>query len=341
VAPTWHSEKEFRLKKLPIAPDVHTEPAWRERGDVTLRIKLEFKEDEAWHRIEGLWCRRVSVDRFELCCIPFFAYNLALGDVMIAKPEDGEFYAITGVAKTSGHSTFRATFEGPVDDNIRGEMSEELRSLNCLFEWYPPNDLLAIDAASREQALAVAQLLEKRKGLGQLTFELSHTAEGHRTSNFEVKVHKDPVWRERADYILHGRIEHEGVQEMREQLWARTIDDNRFEVCCIPFFVYDLALGDEVETEKGVIEKVVKPSGHQTFWIWFDKAANKSVRGAVYEKLTGHGCLVESYSPALLAFDAQSDEQARVVCGLLEEETRKGFLECVPGRSDWIDNTPD
>lgn len=316
---------------MSIAPDVHTEPAWRERGNFTLRTKLEFKQDDAWHRIEDLWCRRLSDNRFELCCIPFFAYNLALGDVIIAEPEGDEFYAICGVEKTVSHSTFRASFEGPVDDNIRGEISEELDSLNCLFEWYPPNDLLAIDAASREQALAVAQLLEKRKDLGQLTFERSHTAEGHRTSNFEVKVHKNPVWRERADHILHGRIEHEGVQEMREQLWARKIADNRFELCCIPFFVYDLALGDEVETEKGIIEKVVKPSGHQTFWIWFDKSANNQVRNAVYEKVTREGCLAEWYSPGLLAFDAESDELGNSVSALLEDETQQGLLECVPG----------
>ena len=28
-----------------------------------------------------------------------------------------------------------------------------------------------------------------------------------------------------------------------EQLWARRLDEERFEVCCIPFFAYDVALG--------------------------------------------------------------------------------------------------
>jgi len=39
-----------------------------------------------------------------------------------------------------------------------------------------------------------------------------------------------------------------------------------FEVCCIPFFVYDLALGDVVaasprDSRKSVVDRVVAPSG--------------------------------------------------------------------------------
>jgi hypothetical protein len=317
-----------------MSSDVHPKPAWHERGDFTLRLKFDFKRDEAWHRIEDLWCRRIAGDHFELCCIPFFAYNLALGDEMITEPEEGGFYSICAVAKSSGHSTFRASFEEQPDDDLRNELSRELGSLNCLFEWSLPNNLLAIDAESREQALAVSQLLEQRKSSGQLTYELSHTAPAHRTNEFDVKVHKNPVWRERADHILHGRIEHEGLQEMREQLWVRKIADNRFELCCIPFFLYDLALGDEVETEKGIIQRVIKPSGHRTFWIWFDKSSGSEVRRTIYEKVTGQGCLAEWYSPGLLAFDAESDELGNSVSALLEDETQQGLLECVPGRTN-------
>jgi hypothetical protein len=33
-------------------------------------------------------------------------------------------------------------------------------------------------------------------------------------------------------------------------LWARQVGDRRFEICCIPFFLYDVALGDVVETDE-------------------------------------------------------------------------------------------
>jgi hypothetical protein len=52
--------------------------------------------------------------------------------------------------------------------------------------------------------------------------------------------HLAPVWRERADFIL-GAIVEDGISE---QLWARKVDDLQFEVCCIPFWVYNISLGD-------------------------------------------------------------------------------------------------
>ena len=47
-----------------------------------------------------------------------------------------------------------------------------------------------------------------------------------------------------------------------EQLWARRVDDEHHEICCIPFFVYDLALGDTVEVDADhLVTRVVEPSG--------------------------------------------------------------------------------
>lgn len=38
----------------------------------------------------------------------------------------------------------------------------------------------------------------------------------------------------------------------------------------VPFFVRDLALGDEVETNADlVLGRVIQPSGHVTFRVWF------------------------------------------------------------------------
>jgi hypothetical protein len=40
-----------------------------------------------------------------------------------------------------------------------------------------------------------------------------------------------------------------GTKVTTEQLWARQVGDRHFELCCIPYFVYDLALGDVVEID--------------------------------------------------------------------------------------------
>lgn len=52
-------------------------------------------------------------------------------------------------------------------------------------------------------------------------------------------------------------------------------------MCCIPFFVYDVALGDVVATSpegdgKYIVEKVVQPSGRFVFRVW---SASRSIPG--------------------------------------------------------------
>jgi len=154
----------------------------------------------------------------------------------------------------------------------------------------------------------------------------------------DTVVHESPAWRERANFIIVARIDPEPIdaQWRWEQLWAQQVTENRFIICCIPFFVYNLALGDEVETglqgeNRYVVQRIVKPSGHYTFRVWF---YDSSVRGEVSHELTRMGCLVEwrsSYSN-LLAIDAASDSQAQEVADLLWHREQLGHLTYETGR---------
>ncbi len=65
----------------------------------------------------------------------------------------------------------------------------------------------------------------------------------------QVVVHDTPAWRDRADFIIAAQLREADQPKRWEQLWAGQLGDAEFEVCCIPFFVYDLALGDVVATE--------------------------------------------------------------------------------------------
>lgn len=154
----------------------------------------------------------------------------------------------------------------------------------------------------------------------------------------DVKVHNNPVWRDRANFIIQAQVEHDGDDEIREQLWTRQITDDRFEMCCIPFFIPDLALGDEVQTEldaagRQLLKRVVRRSGNQAFWIWFEEDADRELLNSVYEGITRLGCLAEGYSKGLLAFNAESDSQAKQALEFLDSEELRGYLECVPGRT--------
>jgi hypothetical protein len=167
-------------------------------------------------------------------------------------------------------------------------------------------------------------------------------------------VHENPAWRSRANFILHARVQSNqantqasSVEEVTgsiratwsqppvfEQLWTRRVrrlGSSRFEVCCIPFFVYDINLGDEVEVEadgdlKYVVKRVVKRSGHWTFRAWFGETSDPHASLAVVDDLTALGCEIEWSSDTLLAVDASSQQSAMVVADLLGHRQSLGQL---------------
>lgn len=76
-------------------------------------------------------------------------------------------------------------------------------------------------------------------------------------------VHRHP-----ANLIIGTAIDPGDTDMTTEQLWARRIDDAHYELCCIPFFAYDLALEDVVEVEVDSsfqVTRVSAPSGRHVF----------------------------------------------------------------------------
>lgn len=144
-------------------------------------------------------------------------------------------------------------------------------------------------------------------------------------------VHQEPVWRERSDFIIAAEVP-EGGDTKTEQLWARQLGDHRFEICCIPFFVYDIALGDVVETDSSyVVQRVVEPSGRYVFRVWFGESFHP--RDEIADGLKTFGSLVEWSSRNLLAVDAIDAAHAQHVADFLAERERAGHLVYETGRS--------
>jgi hypothetical protein len=142
-------------------------------------------------------------------------------------------------------------------------------------------------------------------------------------------VHAAPVWRERANFLIGAPLAEEG---RGEQLWARQIGDDRFEICCIPFFVYDLALGDIVETDANFdLVRVVERSGRFVFRVWFGETSHP--RQEVAEKLAELGALLEWSSPNLLAVDAADEAHAQTIAEYLAAQEREEGLMYETGRS--------
>lgn len=145
-------------------------------------------------------------------------------------------------------------------------------------------------------------------------------------------THPEPVWRKRSNFVIATAIDSANTDVTTEQLWARKIDEGRFELCCIPFFAYDIALGDVVETDSQyMVQRVIRRSGRFVFRVWFGDSFQP--RREIADQLQALGALVEWSSPNLLAVDAADEELARTVSGWLLEQEQQGHLVYETGKT--------
>lgn len=141
-------------------------------------------------------------------------------------------------------------------------------------------------------------------------------------------THSAPAWQDRADFIIGAPLPE---PDRSEQLWARRLDDLRFEICCIPFFLYDVALGDIVQTNAAYdLQRVIKRSGRSVFRVWL--GASLYPREDIERELTDLG-LLERSSANLLAIDAADEQSAIQIATYLHAQEQAGRLTYETGRT--------
>jgi hypothetical protein len=62
----------------------------------------------------------------------------------------------------------------------------------------------------------------------------------------EVIQHLSPVWQYKANSLIHVHID-DDLPKKFDQLWVNQLEDGCYQICCIPFAIYDLSLCDHVE----------------------------------------------------------------------------------------------
>jgi hypothetical protein len=152
----------------------------------------------------------------------------------------------------------------------------------------------------------------------------------------DIKKHPNPVWRGKANYTLIMKIDSEDDVLRHEELWARQVTDELFEICCIPFFIYDIHLGDIVRIrqygERNIVDGTMTPSGHHTFRVWF-QTYSPAVKEDVLQHMQQLGCVMEAFSDQLTAVDAPDDATALQLAHYLEEQMATGALDYETGRT--------
>lgn len=147
----------------------HESPVWRDEANFL--IFADLSRDGMAGRWEQVWAHQLSDTEFRLCCIPFFAYGLALGDRVVTESRDGKKYVIQSAIEKSGRTTFRVWFGNARDfEGARFSVEQYVRSQGWLFEW-SSRKLLAIDIPSLKDVTDFKAFIEKSEERDGITFE--------------------------------------------------------------------------------------------------------------------------------------------------------------------------
>jgi len=162
---------------------------------------------------------------------------------------------------------------------------------------------------------------------------IGQTAE---VSDVRHVTHQEPAWRDRTNYIIQVDLESHGMPSgTLEQIWARTDDNERFEVCCLPFFTYGIALGDTVLwNENDRIARVATSSGRRLVRsVFVDREDAAASHEAFHGSLVETGALLEFSGSGFAAIDIDSDERLAAVMAILDPLHEAGRLSWEWGRS--------
>lgn len=142
----------------------HDDPVWR--GDANFLIFADLSNEEMPGRWEQLWAHRLGENEFRLCCVPFFAYGLALGDRVATAPRDDKKYVIQSTIAESGHATYRVWFGDAENADATRDMVEMYaKTKRWLFEW-SSNNLLAFDIPSGQNEAEIEAFVSEHAHLG-------------------------------------------------------------------------------------------------------------------------------------------------------------------------------
>ena len=134
---------------------------------VKVLFKLE-REDEDYPPVdyERLWARPLEDGSFELDNIPFFVRGISVGDVVAARPGEGEF-VFSELVLESGNSTLRViVFDEAHVEKVRRQLQE----LGCATE-LNVSKMLGVDVPPQVDLQAVRTWLMEMQSAGALEFE--------------------------------------------------------------------------------------------------------------------------------------------------------------------------
>ena len=98
------------------------------------RIRVDLP-NHWWHKEELLWARPLGNDAYEIAKMPFCAYGLNCGDVVLATPDAPELKPeVRSVLRRSGNRTLRMSFCDQLSNEEQQPVISALESMGTELE---------------------------------------------------------------------------------------------------------------------------------------------------------------------------------------------------------------
>jgi hypothetical protein len=140
----------------------HVSPVWRERSNYIAKCNLNV--DQLPFKYEQLWLRKLPDALFQVCCIPFFAKGIHLGDIVSLTSEG----AVEAIVTPSGHWTLRLLFRS--DFTQRDDVIRDLGATGVTHERFTKS-LYSLDTTDADHAKNVMTFLDHHMDQGHLGYE--------------------------------------------------------------------------------------------------------------------------------------------------------------------------
>ncbi|MFD7908660.1 DUF4265 domain-containing protein [Kitasatospora sp. NPDC059747] len=114
---------------------------------------------------------------------------------------------------------------------------------------------------------------------------------------------------------------------MLEQLWLRELEEGGgYEVCCIPFYAYGLALGDVVgKSGSDTVDSLISKSGRRVLRVFFaEPRPSVDSRSALRSAVDLAGLLSEWNGDRLAAIDVPDISVMQPVFDSVQSEIQNG-----------------
>jgi hypothetical protein len=120
---------------------------------------------------ESMWALELGEDLYEIRNVPFFAYNLNFGDVVLATADSPDLKPeVRRVVRRSGNHTIRIIFHEEKEEATRGDLLRTLKPLSVSIERATASQF-ALDLEPTADVDRVREILDEWAELGWLDYE--------------------------------------------------------------------------------------------------------------------------------------------------------------------------